>query len=275
MRRFILSALFTAFCLSVASAQANDSRALPTFDNVKVGEAPGVSRVIVMCGRACAAQKQPDGRFYLSGVSGALDIDMREAGKFVSALNILDLRTGAVLSVDTAAPPIRSEIAPCGQTTVCVDFYHPAGTVSPDVAPASLQGNTQTRQASAPEMARRAAPEQSAPAQRSRALGDEVKSHQETVAHKQKTALLEMPADTQACTAYYQRLQQNGWDMAAYKKVALCAASAGDIARARDLFERYLKAFPDDAEAVSAYASLAPAKRNVGAAAEHNMRYGF
>ncbi|MCI5043705.1 MAG: hypothetical protein MRY72_03320 [Aquisalinus sp.] len=274
--RLVLLLFGFALCFPVLSVWAQGPSLVPPFQNVKVGEAPGVSRVIVICGRQCAGDKQRDGRYYLAGISGALDIDMTASGKFVSGLSIENLGNAARLTVSTADAPIRSEIAACGSTTICIDLYHPAEPLFDQVVPASTSRGQEISDTLVPatvpnETGRERMPQPAAvpvsPSRQVKRLGNRTVSTGE-----------EGGDETIACTSYYHQLQQDAWDMVAYKKTALCAASAGDIARARALFERYLMAFPNDEEALAAFASMAPevsARSGSDAAGGSGMRYGF
>ncbi len=279
--RILLLPSILALCLSSVPALAQSLPGspdfVPPFENVKVGEAPGVSRVIVICGRQCAGEKQRDGRYYLAGISGALDIDMSASGKFVSGLSIENLGSAALLTVDTADEPIRSEIAACGSTTICVDLYHPAEPLFDEMLPASTrlrqEVSGQSEAAAQPQrIDRKALPEPTANPAASRHSAPGSAEETNAIYHEALT-------EVTACTSYYHQLQRDAWDMVAYKKTALCAASAGDIARARALFERYLLAFPDDEEALVALASLAPATSSGAgrrkASGVGSLRYGF
>ena len=157
-----------------------------------------------------------DGALLLSGVEADLAVPL--TGGPVTGIALAEAVGGTRLTYETSAPPRRAALTPCGERAVCLDlsFVSPK---RPAVAAASQ-------------------------ASRGESLRDDL------------AAAAGDPLDPGACDAASARLDADAWDLAAFRRVALCRAAAGRLTEAAGLLDRLL-AWRDDPAAARARAVLA------------------
>ena len=251
-----LAALMPVF---LPCAQADGGEIAPSFRDVRVGEQPGIARVAIICGGPCSASQDVDGRFFLSGVSGELGTDLSARGGFVTALAMETVSGGALLEVETRLPAEKVSFASCGAETVCLDFAHPPAPRPVALAPAVSAPAVPA----AGDAARPAPPPANEPARKPAASPPKVlpKAPAQDRWVPQIAAALETaspaPLTPGNCGIYQKLLQDDAWDLEAYKMVALCKAAGGALQEADGLLARLQTLLPDDETADLARPAIA------------------
>lgn len=232
----ILGLVFPMLLTSAVLAGGEESA--PRFQDVRLGEEPDASRVAVVCAGPCAVMRGVDGQFLLSGVSGQLSLDLSERGGFVVLLEMDSFAGGAVLNVGTRGVAAQMAIADCGSAMICLDFLHEAPLRQRGDAARRGFDDTRLKEAVAVGLG---AVEQ---LRRDKAVS--------TLA-----AISPAPLNQQTCTRYKTVLQEDGWNLTAYKMVALCKAASGALQEADGLFARLQTFLPEDETARQARPAIA------------------
>ena len=257
--------LFLLFMTPVAFADGGDIA--PRFKDVRVGETEGQTRVVIICADWCEAKMEADGSFFLTGVAGVLNTDMRKNGGFVSGLVMKPVAGGAILTIATAKKPGRVVLGTCGEEAICVDYTHEVKTAKlrTETLPTTVVSKKVIPKKES--IAKEAVPKPLLVSKKTLRGAETVKSQkppQNTVLTEITRDLLAIspaPLSPATCSAAQATLQKDAWSLDAYRLVALCKATQGKYAEADRLLVRLQQFAPDDKIAAQARPMIAAAQK--------------
>lgn len=211
MRTAIVACLLAAAPVLARAADA------PLRD-LRIGEADGVVRIVLVCAGTCSAEPDGSGGYRIEGLSDALDYAPPAQETSLRRVSLTAEGDASRLSIETERPPAGVSVTTCEANAVCfdLDLRETAPSLPQDTADAALDRLVD-------DIERLEA--QGAPA----AAGS-LRARIEAA-----TGTAPSPAD---CAWASKTVEADGWAVDAYRMSALCLALSGEGREASAMLTR-------------------------------------